>query len=506
MAVLGLIQRGSITIANAASSVNVVRGTSAGFDTTVDPANTILLFSHRHNTDGSGEGSKMVRGRVIDGDTLTFDRGGTAQIVTVEWQLLSFTSGVVVQHRDVTIAADGTATTATSAISAASLGGERFIIANGSAPSASAGNMRHAGRWRFTSTTEVEASVNSTSASITVGLACQVVEYVGATVQAVDISTATGASQTIDTAISSVTAGNTLVFGSGRINNDAPDRAIYHASFPDATTLRLTRNSSTSGQTLTATIYLVSFTDGTGIARYAPAHADGTATVDTTITAVTASKTGLVTSNATMNGWMAGISAATALGRITGTAERTSTTNLRTTKGVATTATTFGVQVVEFNDSLPGPTIVSEPGAQTVILSNETTASFSVTATGTGTLSYDWELEDGVGSGVYANLANGNGATWTGQTAASCSATLTAKTLTGRRVRCNVTDDNGTTTTNAVALTIWDGPQVTTFPATNGSGVSTATLTSDYVTGVGEAIEVRIPLADGDVAVTVTTT
>jgi hypothetical protein len=115
-------------------------------------------------------------------------------------------------------------------------------------------------------------------------------------------------------------------------------------------------------------------------------------------------------------------------------------------------------------------------------------------------------LEDGVGSGVYANLANGNGATWTGQAAASCSATLTAKALSGRRVRCNVTDDNGTTTTNAVALTIWDGPQVTTFPATDGSGVSTATLTSDYVTGVGEAIEVRIPLADGDVAVTVTTT
>jgi hypothetical protein len=153
-----------------------------------------------------------------------------------------------------------------------------------------------------------------------------------------------------------------------------------------------------------------------------------------------------------------------------------------------------------------GPTITVQPVADTVILSNETTASFSVTATGTGSLSYDWELEDGVGSGVYANLANGNGATWTGQTAASCSATLTAKTLTGRRVRCNVTDDNGTTTTNAVALTIWDGPQVTTFPATNGSGVSTATLTSDYVTGVGEAIEVRIPLADGDVAVTVTTT
>jgi len=173
-------------------------------------------------------------------------------------------------------------------------------------------------------------------------------------------------------------------------------------------------------------------------------------------------------------------------------------------------STVSGVKVIvlgSYAAAAPaGPTITVQPVADTVILSNETSASFSVTATGTGTLLYDWELETSVGGGVYANLANGNGATWTGQTAASCSATLTAKTLTGRRVRCNVTDDNGTTTTNAVALTIWDGPQVTTFPATDGSGESTATLTSDYVTGVGEAIEVRIPLSDGDVAVTVTTT
>jgi hypothetical protein len=171
--------------------------------------------------------------------------------------------------------------------------------------------------------------------------------------------------------------------------------------------------------------------------------------------------------------------------------------------------TTSGAKVFDLVNSTPavvGPTITVQPVADTVILTNENTATFSVTATGAGGLTYDWELEDGVGSGVYANLANGNGATWTGQAASSCTATLTAKTLSGRRVRCNVTDDNGTTTTNAVALTIFDGPQLTTFPATDDDGESTATLTCDYVTGVGEAIEVRIPLSDGDVAVTVTTT
>lgn len=161
---------------------------------------------------------------------------------------------------------------------------------------------------------------------------------------------------------------------------------------------------------------------------------------------------------------------------------------------------------MSFAAAVTGPTISVQPTAQTKVLTNANTATFSVTASGTGSLSYDWELEDGVASGVYANVANGSGATWTGQAAASLVGTFTAKTLSGRRVRCNITDDNGTTTTDAVALTLFNGPQVTAFGPTNASGVSTATLTCDYVTGVGEAIEVAVVLPDGRVTVTTTTT
>jgi hypothetical protein len=180
-------------------------------------------------------------------------------------------------------------------------------------------------------------------------------------------------------------------------------------------------------------------------------------------------------------------------GSLTRTLEWASSTNTAVNAVLAVTA-------------VAGPTITVQPVAQTKVLTNANTATFGITATGTGGLTYDWELENGVGSGVYADVADGNGATWTGRTTTSLVGTFTAKTLSGRRVRCNVTDSNGTTTSTAVALTLFDGPQLTTFPATNGSGVSTATLTCDYVTGVGEAIEVRIPLSDGDVAVTVTTT
>jgi hypothetical protein len=271
----------------------------------------------------------------------------------------------------------------------------------------------------------------------------------------------------------------------------------------------------TSAGTTNVTLYAWELT---GAATGVPEDADFAETVTTQTATITldcsdgASITSALVgaSASSTHSWSGNVTETTELNEAnytTSVAEGTSSGAGSRTSVSTLSATGVSVQLsVSVAPAAVGPTIEDQPGAQTKILTNANTASFSVTATGTGTLLYDWELEDGVGSGVYANLANGNGATWTGQASASCSATLTAKTLTGRRVRCNVTDDNGTTTTNAVALTIWDGPQVTTFPATNGSGVSTATLTSDYVTGVGEAIEVRIPLSDGDVAVTVTTT
>lgn len=133
--------------------------------------------------------------------------------------------------------------------------------------------------------------------------------------------------------------------------------------------------------------------------------------------------------------------------------------------------------------AVTGPTINTQPSAATVRVNGDTTntATFTVAATTSGgSLTYDWELETTVGGGVYANLADGSGATWTGQAAASAVGTFSAKTLSGRRVRCNVTDSNGTTTTDAVTLTVLDGPVLSAATAsTNGSGVASVTMTSD---------------------------
>jgi hypothetical protein len=430
-----LIQRGSITIAAAASSVNVVRGTSDGFDTTITPSLTMLFFSTRHGTDGSGEVSKMVRGRVIDGDTLTFDRGGTAGTVTVEWQLVSFASGIVVQHRAATVAVDTTEITAS--IDAPSLGGARFIIPGGVAPSASTGTTRMAVRWDLQDSTTARARVNSTSASITVACACQVVEYPDAVVRVAEYATTTGTGTTLDIAISSVDTSKCVVFGSASVSGDTNAGTAYGFSLPDSTTLRLTRGAA-NNLTLNATCYVVQLPDAS-IAPYAATHT-ATGTVNTTITAVTLARAAVVNGNL-LNGWSVGRGTEVNLSRITATQKFTTTTNVETIKGSATGNVDYDLQVVEWAEVAVGPTITVQPVAQQV--REGTTATFTVAATGTGTLAYAW--------------------TKNGTAIGTDSATLAFTAALGDNtasIVCEVTDDNGTTATTPATLTVTPAPRV----------------------------------------------
>jgi hypothetical protein len=168
-------------------------------------------------------------------------------------------------------------------------------------------------------------------------------------------------------------------------------------------------------------------------------------------------------------------------------------------------ASACGIIVVELDAAPVGPTITVQPTNDVGIISNGQSTVYTATATGTNVQAPTWSedaspISDG---GIYDIVTTGAGTS-------SCTSTLTitrtVKTGTPFDIKAGFDDDNGSTDTNTVTDTWWTGPVVTTFPATDGDGESTATLTSDYVTGVGEAIEVRIPLSDGDVAVTVTTT
>lgn len=138
---------------------------------------------------------------------------------------------------------------------------------------------------------------------------------------------------------------------------------------------------------------------------------------------------------------------------------------------------------VSFPYTNAGPTINTQPTAQTARLNGEPapTATFTISATTSGgALSYQWEQESGVGTGSYSSVTNGSGVTWSGGTSATLTGTFTATTLTGRRIRCVVTDSNGSTTSTAVTLTVLTGPVLSAYSGTtNGSGVVSVNLTSD---------------------------
>ena len=98
-----------------------------------------------------------------------------------------------------------------------------------------------------------------------------------------------------------------------------------------------------------------------------------------------------------------------------------------------------------------GPTILAQPGSQSVTIGQ--TATFAVTATGTGTLSYQWKK---------------NGSTISGATAASYTTPAAVTSDSGAHFTVVVTDSAGTVTSDAATLTVTAtplAPSITTQPA-----------------------------------------
>ena len=101
----------------------------------------------------------------------------------------------------------------------------------------------------------------------------------------------------------------------------------------------------------------------------------------------------------------------------------------------AETAATFTVSILA-----GGPTITAQPTGQAV--NNGATATFSVTATGTAPITYQWQDNS---SGSFANIG--------GATSSSYSPTASYAAQ-GRQYRCVVTDANGSATSAAATLRV----------------------------------------------------
>jgi uncharacterized delta-60 repeat protein len=89
-------------------------------------------------------------------------------------------------------------------------------------------------------------------------------------------------------------------------------------------------------------------------------------------------------------------------------------------------------------------------------------ASFTVAASGTGTLSYQWQENTTGGSGDYTDITDGG--IYAGATTSTLDLTAVTSGMNGYYYRCLVTDDNCTTTTGAVTLTVHVAQVITADP------------------------------------------
>jgi hypothetical protein len=119
-------------------------------------------------------------------------------------------------------------------------------------------------------------------------------------------------------------------------------------------------------------------------------------------------------------------------------------TNMKGGTASATTNVTVGTS--------SAPTITTQPSDQTVVAGQ--TATFNVAATGTGTISYQWQLNN-------LDIAQNS-------TGSSYTTPVTALSDSGSKFRCIVSNSSGSSTSNSVTLTVNPAPvppAITTQPS-----------------------------------------
>lgn len=121
------------------------------------------------------------------------------------------------------------------------------------------------------------------------------------------------------------------------------------------------------------------------------------------------------------------------------------------------------------DEGTTGPTITTQPASQTV--TEGATATFSVVASGQGTLTYQWRR---------------GGTAVSGATSSSYTTAATAVSDHGASFTVVVTDSNGSTTSSAATLSVTALPRGTltgTVTATDGSALAGATVTAGSASG-----------------------
>ena len=138
------------------------------------------------------------------------------------------------------------------------------------------------------------------------------------------------------------------------------------------------------------------------------------------------------------------------------------------TVGGSTGSVTSISAVLTVNAAPVAPTITGQPASRTVTAGQ--TAAFSVTATGTATLTYQW---------------NKNGAAIGGATSASYTMPATVASDGGAQFTVTVTNSVGSVTSNAAVLTVNVPPSISAQPASTTVNVGQTATFSVTATGTG---------------------
>jgi len=237
-----------------------------------------MTFSVSHTATNSDDFG--VGGELTDGDTITFTRSGTSGALTIEWYLVSFSSGVKVQYKNV----DVTGASNTVSIDAGN-GDGRFIIPLGGYGSIASSFTRWGTTLSITSDTVVTATRETPDANFHVYFA--VVEHDGCTVQELThtITTSTNATES-DTISAVADVDNCLIFATYRSQMvTGIDDQFWTADFASTTQVDFVRTA-TDSVTAVFIYFVVEFTDGTAVRRNGGVFANTEGTEDITISAV----------------------------------------------------------------------------------------------------------------------------------------------------------------------------------------------------------------------------
>lgn len=284
MAALRHVERGTVTLTAASVTVNLAT-------TLLDTSRALLLFSVR-GSDMTDPQSGAIAGRITSTTQIEFLRTNTTGGANVEiaYTVIEWTAGVTVQRGSVAI----TTTTTNVTISTVTLAKAWPVISVTRTGTAWSNDDFFAARLTTTTNLELRSDAAGTTTCY-----WQVVEYDDCSVQEALISLASG--DTSNTAaISSVDTAKSLLVVSARTAGTTPAVWAVTASFDSGTSVRITRAG--SGATLTAPVYVVTFTDATSVQRGEYAFVGSDNPRDETITAITLARSFLLNAGAMQAG------------------------------------------------------------------------------------------------------------------------------------------------------------------------------------------------------------